>query len=122
MEFKDYYEALGVGPDSSANDIKEAYKYKVNVLHPDRLMGVSESIRSRAEEDLKKVNHAYDVLGNPTRRKKYHAEWLSTTNSKGNMKNVNENISEKEVKVFSILEGILGLLMLIRVIRRFRRK
>jgi curved DNA-binding protein CbpA len=75
MEFEDYYQALGVGADSSANDIKEAYKYKANVLHPDRLMGVSESIRSRAEEDLKKVNRAYDVLGNPTRRKKYHADW-----------------------------------------------
>jgi curved DNA-binding protein CbpA len=57
---------------------------------------------------LKKVNRAYDVLGNPTRRKKYHADWWSTTNSKGNMKNVNENISEKEVKVFSNIRRHIG--------------
>lgn len=64
-DWEGYYEILGISPDSSDQEIKDAYRYKVNILHPDRLARVSESIRHRAEEDLKKVNRAYDVLKDP---------------------------------------------------------
>lgn len=74
--FEDYYEVLGVGPDSTDQEIKDAYLYKANILHPDRLGGVSESIRRRAEDDFKKVNRAYDVLKDPKQRNTYHSEWL----------------------------------------------
>jgi subtilase family serine protease len=75
-EWEDYYEILGVSPDSSSKEIKDAYLYKVNILHPDRLSGTSESVKHRAEEDLKKVNRAYDVLKNDQKRKQYYSEWI----------------------------------------------
>ncbi len=75
-DWEDYYEILGVNPDASDEEIKDTYRYKVNILHPDRLAGVSESVRHRAEEDLKKVNRAHDVLKDPQKRKEYHSEWV----------------------------------------------
>lgn len=70
---EDYYGILGVAPDANADQIKEAYIYKVNILHPDHLAGTSERIRGLAEEELKKVNVAYHVLSNPERRRRYDA-------------------------------------------------
>ena len=60
-----YYTILGVSQTASSDQIKEAYLFKVNVLHPDRLQGVSARIRLRAEEELKRVNNAYAVLSDP---------------------------------------------------------
>lgn len=75
-DWEDYYEILGVSPDSGDKEIKDAYLYKVNILHPDRLSGASESVRRRAEEDLKQVNRAYEVLSAPQKRKQYYSEWI----------------------------------------------
>ena len=71
---EDYYEILGVPSDATPEQIKEAYIYKINILHPDRLAATSERIRSLAEKDLKKVNMAYEVLSNPERRRHYDIE------------------------------------------------
>lgn len=51
---EDYYKILGVGPDASQEEIKEAYRGKVFIFHFDRLAGAPESARRRAEEELKK--------------------------------------------------------------------
>jgi len=71
---EDYYEILGVSSDATPEQIKEAYTYKVNILHPDRLAAMPERIRSLAEKDLKKVNMAYEVLSNAERRRQYDAK------------------------------------------------
>jgi DnaJ-class molecular chaperone len=68
---KTYYEILGVLQDASTQEIKEAYLYKVNILHPDRLEGMSDRIRIKAEEELKLINEAYSVLSNPAKRRQY---------------------------------------------------
>ena len=68
---EDYYGILGIATDANATQIKEAYIYKVNILHPDHLAGASERIRDLAQEELKKVNAAYNVLSNPERRRLY---------------------------------------------------
>jgi len=73
---EDYYEILGVSPDATSEQIKEAYIYKVNILHPDRLAAMPERIRSLAEKDLKKVNVAYEVLSNVERRQQYDAKYF----------------------------------------------
>ena len=71
---EDYYSILDVAPDANTEQIKEAYIYKANILHPDRLAAMPERIRSLAEKDIKKVNMAYEVLSNPERRRQYDAK------------------------------------------------
>jgi DnaJ-domain-containing protein 1 len=74
--WEDYYQILGVDPNTSQEKIKEAYRYKAFILHPDRLRDLSKSVRHQAEEDFKKVNQAYEVLKDPQKREKYNSEWL----------------------------------------------
>lgn len=69
---KDHYQVLGVKPSASLQEIKEAYLYWVNILHPDRMGKMPERIRIQAEEDLKRVNTAYGVLSDATRRAQYN--------------------------------------------------
>ena len=65
MQFKDYYETLGVKPDASDADIKSAYRRLARKFHPDV------SKESGAEEKFKSVNEAYEALKDPSRRKAY---------------------------------------------------
>jgi len=74
--WEDYYEILGVSPDASQEEIKKAHRDNVFIFHPDRMTGLPESARRRAEEKMKKVNEAYDILGDPEKRQQYHSEWL----------------------------------------------
>ena len=76
---KDYYEILGISPDADTNQIREAYRYWVNILHPDRLEGMPDRIRHQAEEQLKKVNEAYHVLSNPEKRRQYDTQRFGRT-------------------------------------------
>ncbi len=66
MEFKDYYAALGVAPDSDQKAIKQAYRKLARQHHPDVKPGDKE-----AEERFKEINEAYQALSDPERRKKY---------------------------------------------------
>ena len=65
MQFKDYYETLGVKPDTSDADIKSAYRRLARKYHPDV------SKESGAEEKFKAVNEAYEALKDSQRRKAY---------------------------------------------------
>jgi curved DNA-binding protein CbpA len=76
-ESKSYYELLDVSPEANYAEIKRAYLDKSFILHPDRMSGAPESAAHRAEEELKRVNRAYDILKNPTTRQQYHQEWLN---------------------------------------------
>lgn len=62
----DYYQALGVTSEASADEIKKAYRKLALETHPDRNPGdVS------AEERFKKINEAYGVLSDPQKRAQY---------------------------------------------------
>jgi molecular chaperone DnaJ len=63
---KDLYSVLGVGKKASADEIKKAHRKLVRQYHPDRNPG-----DAKAEERFKEVQHAYDVLGDPEKRKQY---------------------------------------------------
>ncbi len=65
MQFKDYYETLGVKPDATDAEIKSAYRRLARKYHPDV------SKESGAEEKFKAVNEAYEALRDSSRRKAY---------------------------------------------------
>ncbi|MDP9273387.1 MAG: DnaJ domain-containing protein, partial [Chloroflexota bacterium] len=66
MEYKDYYEVLGVPKKATQADIKKAYRRLARQLHPDRNQGDSTS-----EQRFKEVNEAHAVLSDPEKRKRY---------------------------------------------------
>lgn len=63
---KDYYRVLGVSDTASAKDIKSAYRKLSRQYHPDANAG-----DASAEERFKEISAAYDVVGDPERRKEY---------------------------------------------------
>src|SRR6478736_7872870 len=66
MEFRDYYQTLGVAKNASEKEIKQAYRKLARKHHPD----VNPGDKS-AESKFKALNEAYEVLGDPVKRKKY---------------------------------------------------
>jgi len=72
---EDYYQILGVDSDASLEEIKQAFRKKALDYHPDRLVGVSESVCRLAEEEMKKLNLAYEVLKDPHKRRQYDSKW-----------------------------------------------
>jgi curved DNA-binding protein len=75
VRYKDYYEILGVPRTSSDVEIKKAFRKLAREFHPD----VAKD-KKQAEEKFKEINEAYEVLGDPDKRKKYDelgADWKS---------------------------------------------
>lgn len=66
MEYKDYYQILGVSKDASADDIRSAYRKLARKYHPDVNPNDTE-----AEERFKEINEAYEVLHDAEKRSKY---------------------------------------------------
>jgi DnaJ-class molecular chaperone len=66
VTYKDYYEVLGVPRTASDVDIKKAFRKLAREYHPD----VAKN-KKQAEEKFKEINEAYEVLGDPPKRKKY---------------------------------------------------
>jgi DnaJ-class molecular chaperone len=66
MDFKDYYSTLGVAKTATAKEIKQAFRKLARKHHPD----VNPDEKS-AEAKFKEINEAYEVLGDPEKRKKY---------------------------------------------------
>lgn len=62
----DYYAALGISSDATAKDITKAYRVLAKKYHPD-----ANSTDVAAAEKFKEVTRAYEVLGEPEKRKEY---------------------------------------------------
>ncbi len=63
---KDFYAQLGVKKDAGSDEIKKAYRKLARANHPDSNPG-----DAKKHEVFKKVAEAYDVVGDPAKRKKY---------------------------------------------------
>jgi molecular chaperone DnaJ len=72
VQFKDYYQVLGVSRDADAAEIKKAYRKRARKYHPDVYTGAD------AEDKFKEINEAYQVLSDPDKRARYDrfgADW-----------------------------------------------
>jgi DnaJ-class molecular chaperone len=78
MDFKDYYSTLGVSKTATEKELKQAFRKLARKHHPD----VNPGDKS-AEAKFKEINEAYEVLGDPDKRKKYDelgANWRAYEN------------------------------------------
>ena len=60
VQFRDYYETLGVPKTASADEIRSAFRKLARKYHPD----VAKD-KKAAEEKFKEINEAYEVLSDP---------------------------------------------------------
>lgn len=73
---RDYYEVLGVAPDAGAAEIKRAYRQLARRYHPD----ITGEDRNSA---FLEVARAYEVLGDPQRRRSYDAALRHSSHGRG---------------------------------------
>ena len=66
MAKRDYYEVLGVGRDADDKQLKKAFRKFARKYHPD----LNPNDKA-AEQRFKEVNEAYEILGDPAKRKQY---------------------------------------------------
>jgi DnaJ-class molecular chaperone len=66
VRYKDYYQILGVPRGASDAEIKRAFRKLAREYHPDTAKN-----KALAEEKFKELNEAYEVLGDPAKRRQY---------------------------------------------------
>lgn len=95
---ENYYKILEVDVNASEEIIKQAYKTLVKKYHPDLQ---TDSNKNIAEQKIKQINEAYDILSDSTKRANYNNQLKNSTISSKNYNAIlNENIAlKKELKI-----------------------
>ena len=96
---KNYYEILEVDKNASDEIIKVAYKALVKKYHPDLKEG---NAKINAEDKIKQINEAYDILSNPDKKYEYDQNLINEDISKEQYEIVlNENMNlKKELNIY----------------------
>jgi curved DNA-binding protein len=63
VQYKDYYKILGISRDASDKEIKSTYRKLARQHHPD--------VNPGSADKFKEINEAYEVLGDPDKRRRY---------------------------------------------------
>lgn len=87
MDYKDYYQILGVARNADEKEIKRSFRKLAQQYHPDKNPGDAE-----AERKFKEINEAYTVLGDADKRKKYDrfgSQWEQYTRAGGRPEDFN---------------------------------
>ena len=85
MTERDWYSVLGVSPDASQKQIRDAYIRISRVIHPDRFDPEKQPKEwEQANEMLKEVNQAYEVLSDPNKRTAFDFSRRTKSSSKSN--------------------------------------
>lgn len=69
MSEPDHYLALGIAQDASTQEIHDAWRFAVQAFHPDRF--TDPALRDKADHMARRVNAAWQVLGDPELRARY---------------------------------------------------
>ncbi|HRW10990.1 MAG TPA: DnaJ domain-containing protein, partial [Caldilineaceae bacterium] len=87
MDYKDYYQILGVSRNADEKEIKRSFRKLAQQYHPDKNPGNAE-----AERRFKEINEAYTVLSDADKRSKYDrfgAQWEQYTRAGGRPEDFN---------------------------------
>ena len=99
MTAMNYYDILEVSHNASPEVIQNAYKTLAKKYHPD----VYQGDKSFAEEQMKQINEAYEVLSDPQKRMEYDRRIKNNPNSnsdnKETEKNTNIALSENLINI-----------------------
>ncbi|CAH1709602.1 unnamed protein product [Aphis gossypii] len=90
---KDPYSILGVTVDSSEDDIKKYYKRQAVLVHPDK------NNQSGAEEAFKILIHAFNMIGDPEKRKLYDSGIEHIKENYDELNKLLKNLHEKMAQV-----------------------
>jgi curved DNA-binding protein CbpA len=90
MDSRGYYATLGVSQDANFQEIKKSYRRLARKYHPDR------NKSPLAEETIKKINEAFEILSDRKKRKKYDSDSYDNFDSNEPSNGVdNENLSSQ---------------------------
>ncbi|MBN1316856.1 MAG: J domain-containing protein [Anaerolineales bacterium] len=87
MDYKDYYQILGIDKTAGPDEIKKAYRKLARQHHPDVNQG-----DSGAEQRFKEINEAFQVLSDPEKRQKYDqlgSQWQQYAHAGGRPEDFN---------------------------------
>lgn len=87
MDSQGYYAILGVSQNANFQDIKKSYLKLAKKYHPDR------NKSPNAEETIKKINQAFEVLSDRRKRKQYDLEASNIFDARDS--NYKENLSDQ---------------------------